>query len=122
MNDYDLLGLMDTWNAMKASGIKGLPSSFLEALTGIKPVGNEPTTIPQITQGKQTYSEATKEIDRRAKEADHVFNELGVGDSRTGLSHLDQFIPFSRKPKPHHQEAMDHKERLDARREMGYDK
>jgi len=123
MNDYDLLGLMDTWNAMKANGIKGLPSTFLEALTGIKPIDDGQDVQPhQIRQGNTTYEQAIDDVETRDKTADHVTNQLGLGESRTGLTHLDQFIPYSHKPWPQHQEAMDHKDRLDTRREIGYDK
>ena len=122
MEDYDLLALMDTWKAMKASGIKGLPTSFTEALTGIKPIDQGPISIPQITQGNTTYEEGIGEVERRDKEANYITNELGIGESRTGLKHMSRFLPGDRKPRQAHQEAMDHKKRLDVRRELGYDK
>ena len=120
MNDYDLLGLMDTWKAMKASNVQGLPTSFAEALTGLTPVDTGDITIPQITQGNTTQEGAEKEIERRDRQAKYVTNDLGVGTSRLGSDQLGQFIPGDRQPLPTNKEAMDHKKRLDVRREIGF--
>ncbi len=116
MNDYDLLGLMDTWNAMKASGIKGLPSSFLEALTGIKPVGNEPITIPQITQGSGGYDEGIKDVDQSATNARAAL-EHGHGKDR-----VNKFPIFGREATGEHKVNLEQEKRLNTRREIGYDK
>ena len=121
MNDYDLLGLMDTHKQMKAQGID-VPNTFAEFLTGVQPIDDgENMVVPQIGQGSGSYEEAINDVKVRAKTADFVTNQLGVGESRTGLSHLDQFIPGSKKPTQSHQEAADHGKRLQTRQEIGYD-
>ena len=114
--------MMDTYNAMKRDKVQGTPATLTEFLTGIQPVDDGSAPTPQITQGDTTYSDAIKDVEQRDKTADLVTNQLGQGESRTGFEKLDNFIPFSRKPYPHHQEAMEHKDRLDTRREIGYDK
>ena len=121
MNDYDLLGLMDTHKQMKAQGID-VPNTFAEFLTGIQPIDDgENMVMPQIGQGSGSYEEAVEDVKVRAKTADFVTNQLGVGESRTGLSHLDQFIPWSKKPSQAHQEATEQGKRLKVREEIGYD-
>ena len=122
MNDYDLLGLMDTHKAMKQQGIQGVPDDFFEFLTGIEPVETNDERDVQIGQGTRGYEEGIRDVEQRDKTADYVTNKLGLGESRTGLKHLDQFIPGSTRPYPEHREAMEHKKRLDTRREIGYDK
>ena len=62
MNDYDLLGLMDTYNAMKKQGLD-VPNSFTEFLTGITPIDDGSNIeTPQITQGTSSYEEAIGEV------------------------------------------------------------
>ncbi len=39
-NQYDLLGLMDTYKAMKNEGVDGVPSSFPEFLAGLRKTNN----------------------------------------------------------------------------------
>ena len=123
MNDYDLLGLMDTYNAMKRDKVQGTPATLTEFLTGITPI-NDGANLPtqQLSQGNTTYEQGLETVDQRTKTADFVTNQLGVGDSRSGLNHLSKFIPGDRKPKPNHQQAFDEGERLQTRREIGYDK
>jgi len=123
MNDYDLLGLMDTHKQMKAQGID-VPDTFTEFLTGIQPVDDgEGMEVPQMGQGDSSYEEAIGDVKRREQTADYVTNQLGVGQAREGISDkLTQFIPGSRKPAPAHAEAMEHGERLRTRQEIGYDK
>jgi len=116
MNDYDLLGLMDTWNAMKASGIKGLPSSFLEALTGIKPVGNEPITIPQIRQGNTTEQQGKEEVRALGHTARDVTNNRGGGELRVPL--LGEL--GGRRPTGQHKMAYEQEKRLKTREEIGF--
>ena len=121
MNDYDLLGLMDTHKQMKAQGID-VPSTFAEFLTGIQPIDDgENIEVPQIGQGSGSYEGAIEDVKAREKTADFVTNQLGIGESRTGLTHLDKFIPWSKKPTKSHQEAIDHGRRLKTRQEIGYD-
>jgi len=122
MNDYDLLGLMDTHKQMKAQGID-VPDTFAEFLTGIQPIDDgEGMEVPQIGQGDSNYDEAIGDVKMREKTADFVTNKLGIGESRTGLGPaLDQFIPGSLKPLPAHQEAFEQGKRLKVREEIGYD-
>ena len=123
MNSYDLLGLIDTYNAMKRDKVQGTPATIAEFLTGIQPVddGSDLQT-PQLKQGNTTYEQGIQEVERRDKEARYVTNELGVGRSRIGSKQLGQFIPGDNMPSPNHQHVMDQKQRLDDRRELGYDK
>lgn len=122
MNDYDLLALMDTYNAAKKEGLP-VPSTLAEFLTGLTPLDDGSDTQPhQLQQGTTTYEQGLETVDHRAKTADFVTNKLGVGDSRSGLNHLSRFIPGDRKPKPNHQQAFDEGDRLNTRREIGYDK
>ena len=121
MNDYDLIGLMDTYNAAKKQGLD-VPNSFTEFLTGITPIDDGVNIeTPQITQGNSSYEEGIADVETRAKTADHVTNKLGVGTSRIGSKQLGQFIPGDNQPLPNHQEAFDHGKRLKTRREIGYD-
>jgi len=129
MNDYDLLGLMDTYNTMKKQGID-VPNSFTEFLTGITPI-DDGTNIetPQITQGNSSYEEAINEVQRRERTADVLTNQLGVGDpiiqipgkTHKGSKGIEQFIPFNTKPTKANQEAFEHGKRLRTRQELGYD-
>ena len=121
MNDYDLLGLMDTYNAMKKQGLD-VPNSFTEFLTGITPIDDGSNIeTPQITQGTSSYGEAIGEVKQREQTADYVTNQLGVGQSTIGSDTLTNFIPGTRKPHPSHQEAFEHGKRLRTRQELGYD-
>lgn len=121
MNDYDLLGLMDTHRAMKAQGLD-VPDSFLEFMTGIQSLDTGENIItPQITQGDTTYDQAIDEVQRREKDAKFITNELGVGTSRSGLEKMGRFIPGDRQPLPGQAEAIKHGERLRTRQELGYD-
>ena len=130
MNDYDLLGLMDTYNAAKKQGLD-VPNSFTEFLTGITPLDDGSNIeTPQITQGNSSYEEGIANVEMRAKTADYVTNQLGVGDpiiqapgnTIKGSKGIEQFIPFNTKPTKANQEAFDHDKRLKTRREIGYDK
>ena len=116
MNDYDLLGLMDTHKQMKAQGIN-VPSTFAEFLTGIQPVDDgENMVVPQIGQGSGSYEEAVDDVKGRAETADLVTHQLGQGaDNVPGLS------IFGKQPKGAHKEATEHGKRLKTRQEIGYD-
>ena len=121
MNDYDLLGLMDTHKQMKAQGMN-VPDTFAEFLTGIQPLDTgEDIITPQITQGNTTYNQAVDEVQQREKDAKYITNELGVGTSRSGLEKIGNFIPGDRQPLPNQAEAMEHGKRLRTRQELGYD-
>ena len=121
MNDYDLLGLMDTHKQMKAQGID-VPATFAEFLTGIQPIDDgENIEVPQIGQGSSSYEEAIGEVKQREQTADYVTNQLGVGESTIGSDVLTNFIPGTRRPHPAHKEALDHGKRLRIRQELGYD-
>ena len=127
MNDYDLLGLMDTYNAMKKQGID-VPNSFTEFLTGITPIDDGSNIeTPQITQGNSSYKEAIKGVKQRERTADMLTNQLGVGDpiikvpgkTIKGSEGIEKFIP--KKPTKANQEALEHGKRLRTRQELGYD-
>lgn len=129
MNDYDLLGLMDTYNAMKKQGID-VPNSFTEFLTGITPIDDGSNIeTPQITQGNSSYEEAINDVQQRERTADVLTNQLGVGDpiikvsgkTIKGSSGIEQYIPFNKRPTAENQEAFDHGKRLRTRQELGYD-
>lgn len=116
MNDYDLLGLMDTWKAMKASGIKGLPTSFAEALTGLTPVDTGPITIPQITQGNTTEEQAKEDVRQLGYTARDVTNNRGGGELRVPL--LGEL--GGRRPTGQHKVAAEQEKRLKTREELGF--
>lgn len=121
MNDYDLLGLMDTHKQMKAQGID-VPDTFAEFLTGVQPIDDgENIEVPQIGQGSGSYEEGIKEVQQREQTADYVTNQLGVGESTIGSDTLTNFIPGTRRPHPSHEEAFEHGKRLRTRQELGYD-
>jgi len=123
MNSYDLLGLIDTYNAMVRDKVPNTPSTVAEFLTGITPIDDgADKQIPQLGQGTTTYDDGIGDVEIRDKTADYVTNHLGLGQSHTGSAQLDQFIPLPKKPYPAHKEAMEHKDRLDVRRKIGYDK
>jgi hypothetical protein len=116
MNNYDLLGLMDTFKAMKAAGIPNLPSSYLEALTGIEPIGNEPITIPQITQGDTTYDQAKQEVRRSEHQGKDATHNRGVGKEN-----VPGFPIFGLQPTGQHKVNIEQGKRLRTREEIGYD-
>lgn len=129
MNDYDLLGLMDTHKQMKAQGID-VPDTFAEFLTGIQPINDgESVEVPQVGQGSSSYEEAINDVKQRERTADVLTNELGVGDpiiqipgkTHKGSQGIEQFIPFNTKPTAENQEAFEHGKRLRVRQELGYD-
>lgn len=129
MNDYDLLGLMDTYKAMKKQGLD-VPNSFTEFLTGITPIDDGSNIeTPQITQGNSSYEEAISDVQQREQTADVLTNQLGVGDpiikvsgkTIKGSQGIEQYIPFNKKPTQENQEALDHGKRLRTRQELGYD-
>ena len=93
MNDYDLLGLMDTHKQMKAQGID-VPNTFAEFLTGIQPIDDgESMEVPQIGQGNESYEEAIDDVKVRAKTADFVTHELGLGADNVSINpHLFHII------------------------------
>jgi hypothetical protein len=123
MNSYDLLGLMDTYNTMVRENVPNTPSTLTEFLTGITPIDDgQDIQTPQLGQGNTTYEQGIDDVEARDKTADLVTNRLGVGQSHTGSAQLDQFIPLPKRPHPQHAEAMEHKDRLDVRRKVGYDK
>ena len=113
---------MDTYNAMKRDKVPGTPATLTEFLTGIQPVDDGTAPLPQIKQGNTTYEQGIADVEKRDKDARYITNDLGVGTSRIGSEQLGQFIPGDRQPMPAHREAMDHGERLETRREIGYDK
>ena len=130
MNDYDLLGLMDTYNAAKKQGLD-VPNSFTEFLTGITPIDDGSNIeTPQITQGNSNYEEAINDVKQRERTADVLTNQLGVGEpiikipgkTHKGSQGIEQFIPFNTKPTEENQEAFEHGKRLRTRQELGYDK
>ena len=122
MNNYDLLGLMDTYNAMKRDKVPGTPATLTEFLTGIQPIDDGTAPLPQIEQGNTTYEQGIAEVEKRDRDARYITNDLGIGTSRIGSEQLGQFIPGDRQPLPTHQHVMDQKSRLDTRRKVGYDK
>ena len=46
MNDYDILGLMNTYSTMRREGID-VPDTFTEFLAGVRPIGNA-SVEPQV--------------------------------------------------------------------------
>jgi hypothetical protein len=116
MNDYDLLSLMDTWKAMKASDIQGLPSSFLEALTGIEPVGNEPISIPQVTQGDTNYEQGIAEVKQGEYQGKDATYKRGAGKEN-----VPGFPIFGMQPTGQHKANIEQGKRLRTREEIGYD-
>ena len=115
MNQYDLLTQMSIYKQLKQTNAD-LPSTFVEYLSGLKPVGDD-IVIPAITSGDQSYEEAIGDVEQRGRNADFVTNELGMGEHRVpGVGILGM------NPTGAHKEAADHRERLDVRREIGYDK
>ena len=129
MNDYDLLGLMDTHKQMKAQGID-VPATFAEFLTGIQPIDDgESMVVPQIGQGSSSYEQAINEVKQREQTADMLTNQLGVGDpiikvpgkTIKGSAGIEQYIPFNKNPTKANQEALEHGKRLRTRQELGYD-
>ena len=101
---------------MKAQGID-VPNTFAEFLTGIQPIDDgEGMEVPQIGQGSGSYKEGIEDVKVRAKTADFVTHELGLGaDNVPGMS------VFGKHHKPAHQEAAEHGKRLKTRQEIGYD-
>ncbi len=45
MNDYDLLGLIDTYNAMKRDKVPNTPASLMDFLSGLSPISDD--ELPQ---------------------------------------------------------------------------
>jgi hypothetical protein len=120
MNEYDLLGLMDTHRAMKKQGLD-VPASFLEFMTGIQPVEDVEPVSHQLHQGNTTYDSAINEVEQRNQTAQTVSNDLGLGESTIGSDKLSNWIPGTRRPYAQHQQAIDEGKRLQDRRELGYD-
>ena len=114
---------MDTYNTMKKEGVPNTPSTLAEFLTGLTPIDDgRDIQTPQIGQGSTTYDQGISDVEARDRTANIVTNELNLGQSQTGSPALDKFSPFPKKPFAQHAEAMEHKDRLDVRREIGYDK
>ncbi len=118
MNDYDLLGLIDTYNAMKRDKVPNTPASLMDFLSGLSPISDD--EIPQIKQGKGSYEQGIKDVEDRSKTANFVTNELRIG--KDSDHPLQKFNPFPPKPNDQHGQAIKQGERLDVRRELGYDK
>ncbi len=118
MNDYDLLGLIDTYNAMKRAKVPNTPADIYEFLSGLSPISDD--EIPQIKQGKGSYEQGIKDVEDRSKTANFVTNELRIG--KDSDHPLQKFNPFPPKPHDQHDQAIKAGERLNVRREIGYDK
>ncbi len=118
MNDYDLLGLIDTYNAMKRDKVPNTPASLMEFLSGLSPISDD--EIPQIKQGTGSYEQGIRDVEARAKTSNFVTNELRIGK---GTDHpLSKFDPRPVKPLDSHKSSIKAGERLNVRRELGYDK
>lgn len=105
MNDYDLLGLMDTHKAMKAQGID-IPDNFQEFITHIQPIderevaqsytgldGGEDPITRLVRQQKRAEFDASYET-QTLDDAKHTKNpgydyqspENGIGPSKPSPS------------------------------------
>lgn len=51
MSDYEILGLMDTFKAIRGAGIQGVPDTFTEFLAGIQPVSGTPEPLKLEAEG-----------------------------------------------------------------------
>ena len=115
MNDYDLLGLMDTYKAARKQGLD-VPNSFTEFLTGIQPLDQGPITIPTITQGETTYDQAISHI----KQGEHQGKDATYNRGR-GKENIPGFPIFGRQPTGQHKANIEQGKSLRTREELGYD-